>query len=227
MKLSHADSVSAAKLVLAKAERERELMGRQFGFPVAKSLEAILAEHVLCLGVPANRLHVKVLASILARANTGPALPIREAFYRVKRHLLEGLGVPIGSKVQVIDKRCWGDRSGCCPGRGCSRCSGSGIFDRRVILHHEYELGGHHFLVPVQELTETPHRVDIVGKVPRNPLIGSHRCSVAIVAAFAPHLVRASWIDPGQILKLVASIGPVPPSLLIPAPPPSGDDIPF
>lgn len=92
-----------------------------------------------------------VLRFLLHRANTDPPIAAREEFYRLKDLLLERYATRDGADVQEIVKECWGySYDYTCPGSSCTKCGGTGVFDRFYVLLHRYRWGRHVFHRPGQ-----------------------------------------------------------------------------
>lgn len=166
-------------------------------------------------------LNIKVLAAVLHVANQGPGMMHVADFYAVKRHLLEQLGTKLGHKWQRIERKCWGlyGGPGCDRSKVC-KCLGTGVFRVTITNLAEYELGRFRFLVPMSRKVDVvvpeTDRFDIEGHVPRKPRYGNYSSSTlarVLVQIFQP------WRFLGlsrHEMRIVAAIGPIPPSLLMP-----------
>lgn len=94
----------------------------------------------------------RLLGWLLHRANARPPEYVRETFYRLKSRLLVRYGRYIGDDVQDLSQECWGPdrRSYVCPGNGCPKCGGTGVYRERFVVLERWRLGRYTFHRPVE-----------------------------------------------------------------------------
>jgi hypothetical protein len=120
---------------------------------------------------PLAGLQLRLLATLLHYANAAPPFALRREFYALKERLLRSHGDFVGTRVQRIDKPCWGDRDidgerrGCI-GPGCSRCDGTGLFDRFYVTLEEFRFGRFTFHIPRDRTAIRPEGgAQIIGRI--------------------------------------------------------------
>lgn len=110
----------------------------------------------------------RVLSWLCHYAN---ADPMGREFYQLKERLLRKYATFWGHDIQEITKECWGDQwhsrygywYGCGP--KCSKCGGTGVFDRRWVRLQRWHWNGYVFHVPDDSTRVKPESVQIVGLV--------------------------------------------------------------
>lgn len=109
-----------------------------------------------------------VLAWLCHYAN---ADPMGREFYELKERLLRQYAEFMGHDIQEITKECWGDKwdredgywYGCSD--TCTRCGGTGVFDRRWVRLQKWRWGRFWFHIPDGSTRIKPETVQIVGRV--------------------------------------------------------------
>ena len=140
--------------------------------------------------------NIKVLASVLARANASPPShgPLRDAFYEVKEEILRRWGHRTGTIVQHIVKPCWGWPCDGCHD-DCTKCGGTGIYSESWIKLEVWTLMGREFHRPVARLRRfLPRRevATIEGVIQKRPARRAAVCRNALFCLFRPAMLCSS-----------------------------------
>lgn len=109
-----------------------------------------------------------ILAWLCHYANANPSH--RPIFYVLKERLLRQYAEFKGHDIQEITKECWGrldewgDPHGC-KGETCTRCGGTGIYDRRWVRLQRWQWGKYTFHIPDGSTRIKPDSVQIHGRI--------------------------------------------------------------
>ncbi len=111
----------------------------------------------------------RVLAWLCHYANADPSWN-KSVFYGLKTRLLRKYATFAGHSIQEITKECWGDQRDeygdlCGCGPSCTRCGGSGIWDRRWVRLERWDWCGYLFHVPSGTTWKKPDSVQIHGVI--------------------------------------------------------------
>lgn len=98
-----------------------------------------------------------MISYLLHCANASPPMVRRKEFYALKDRLMRRFGEQqAGNHVQEIEKECWGPYREGCPGAGCRRCGGSGIFDHFFVELEVWQWGRWRFHRPLRRTWSPP-----------------------------------------------------------------------
>jgi len=90
------------------------------------------------------------VAQLLRYANAAPPPWRRAQFYALKDRLCRTYGVHDGYDVQHIRDLCWGlDDAIGCPGTGCRKCGGTGVYRERTTWLERWSIAGRIFHRPL------------------------------------------------------------------------------
>ena len=123
----------------------------------------------------------RLLAAVLACANSSPPTCHCEAFYAMKDAILRKHGKLVGADLQHIVKKCWGGYDYPCRGASCRKCGGTGIYSERWHILQRWELGGRIFHRPIDSTSLRPDGpVTIEGNVEHRRWMGHQPLEAAM-----------------------------------------------
>ena len=162
-------------------------------------------------------MNLKMLTSVLHRANACPPANYHEEFYAVKQLILETWGTRCHTIVQRIQKVCWGDWDYGC-GDDCGRCGGTGIYETKYFELEEWVLCGRTFHRPIRRIYGYDGTVGFEGRKTAKRTKGSIDCWRALAILFrGDFLVRNDSLETclkfRKAVRIASAIGPVPKSL--------------
>jgi sulfatase maturation enzyme AslB (radical SAM superfamily) len=162
-------------------------------------------------------MNLKILAAVLARANSCPPMNFRQEFYAIKQHILKMFGRIVGEDIQRIERRCWNYYCD----DDCDRCGGTGIYSCSYYRLERWELSGRIFHRPAERILSKPVHWNIDGKIEHKRWLNAKKCAAALFILFAPRFVNFQIGEEGvnnfrASIRIVAAIGMIPESHLLP-----------